>query len=89
MPGTTTGRPTSDLRTTNVLAAMSPTRRCPVLVSATTKPTRPKHGRKSTIHSNDRMSALPMPGTCPSSRTARRPTIALPGVIPVRPSSAT
>jgi hypothetical protein len=41
MPGTTTRWPRSPLPTTNVLAAMSPTRRWPLVVSPVMNPTNP------------------------------------------------
>ena len=51
------------LSTTNVLAAMSPTRRCPFVVRPVMNPTSGKHqGAASTIHSSVRPSARPNPG---------------------------
>ena len=84
MPGTAIGCPMYWLSTTKVLAAMSPTRRWPLLVSATMKPTRPAQS-PSTMRNSQRMIARPIPGARPSSATVRIPNSSLPGVQPLSP----
>jgi hypothetical protein len=78
------GRPVYWLPTTKVFAAMSPTRRWPLLVSITMNPTRPAHS-PSTMNRTQRMIARPMPGGSPSSATVRIPKSSLPGVQPLSP----
>jgi hypothetical protein len=90
MPGTTIGWPAAALLTTNVWAAMSPTRLWPLPVRMRMKPTSGRHqGNRSTIRSSQRMNARPRPGARPSSRTVRMPQISLPIVKLVRPCSTT
>jgi hypothetical protein len=90
MPGTTIGWPAAALLTTNVWAAMSPTRRWPLPVRMRMNPTSGRHhGNKSTISSSQRTSARPRPGGRPSSRTVRMPQISLPIVHPTRPCRTT
>ena len=87
-PARSTG-PLWALPTTNVLAAMSPTRRCPFVVRPVMNPTSGKHhGAASTIHSSVRTSPRPNPGLPPCSSTTFTPNTALPGVSPVAPCSA-
>ena len=77
------------LPTTKDLAAMSPTRRCPVVVSPVMNPTSGRHhGAASTTHSSVRPSDRPNPGLPPCSSTAFTPNRALPGVSPEAPCSA-
>jgi hypothetical protein len=76
------------LVTTSVLAAMSPTRRCPFVVAEVTMPMIAKQAA-STMSSTLRRRARPMPHTDPSCFTTLMPQASLPTVPPTSPSRRT
>ena len=83
-PGISTGWPSYSLFTTSVDAAMSPTRRWPLVVSEVARPITPQK-KASMGNSSVRRADRPMPARRPSWRTTRSPSSSLPMVPPAKP----